>query len=181
MNHFLSFFINDDYEVGAEKRREEKRRGNLNHPVSRDRGCCSCFTTALYNNKILPTFLWKGSCMIPFSSLAGRFDYMPALSKLQIIRSSQMKNAFKYVIIKRWFVAFKHSIMAFKRSIIANKHSTVAYKLSIVAFNLSIMINKYSIMAIKRLFMAHVNPNAAYVDSFVATEKALTLHLGLKE
>ena len=67
MNHLSTFLKCDVY--GVEKRREE---GTLEHPVSRYRGCCSRFTTGLYN-KVSPAFFKKGSYMMPFALLPVQF------------------------------------------------------------------------------------------------------------
>jgi len=118
-------------------------------------------------------FFKSTSHMTALSMLAGRFADMPVLSKLLINRSSQARNAFKNVIIKRWFMTIKCSTMANKHSTMANKCLIATFKHSITTFKRSIMANKHLIMAFKRWFMTNVHSNVAYADLFAMYRKAL--------
>ncbi len=139
----------------------------------------------IYSNSLLSfNYFFKSiSSMMPLSLLAGWFAHMPVLSKLQIIRSSQMKNAFKYVIIKRWFVAFGHPSVAFghpsvafSRPIMIIGHPKMAFGHPSVAFRHPIVTKMHLIMAIKRLFMAFKRPSVIYVDPFVMYGKLIATY-----
>jgi hypothetical protein len=161
MNRLTTFLRCDVYGVEAreEKRREEKRRGNLNHPASRDRGCCSRFTTAIYYNKVSSVFYAKGGCMMRYILYTAK----PALTKTAF---SHTANASAGTAMETSFVALEcaeaANVVAFMANVVAFMANVVAFTANVVAFGANAVA-----------FMANAEAKTAIADAIRTSESAI--------